>query len=104
MLCFSPTMLSHSCAGLSRLVSLRWLCLKWLDRLPVAHLAPLTNLEALQLKNIDKPPGGNGFLFAVCAASTPALAFQVRVRVGGGSHYFFFDVLEAKLPCNVPSS
>lgn len=44
-------------AGLSRLTSLRWLCLRWLGRLPVAHLAPLTNLAALQLKNIDQTPG-----------------------------------------------
>lgn len=71
-------MLSHLCAGLSRLVSLCWLCLKWLDRLPIAHLAPLTNLEALQLKNIDKPPGGNLFLFAVCGQHS-ALACQVSM-------------------------
>lgn len=55
-------LLSSCPAGLSRLTSLRWLCLRWLDRLPVAYLAPLTNLVALQLKNIDKPPGMFVFL------------------------------------------
>jgi hypothetical protein len=43
--------------GLSTLHSLRWLCLRWLDALPLACIAPLTSLAALQLKNIDRPPG-----------------------------------------------
>jgi hypothetical protein len=62
-----PPVFSDMPAGLSRLISLRWLCLRWLDRLPVAHLAPLTNLVALQLKNIDKPPGKFELHFDLCA-------------------------------------
>jgi len=69
--------------GLSRLTSLRWLCLRWLDRLPVAYLAPLTNLVALQLKNIDKPPGTfvsltQIFLGAAVPGDSPWLAAQVQ--------------------------
>jgi hypothetical protein len=44
--------------GLSGLSSLQWLCLRWLEALPVACLAPLTNLVVLQLKAITRPPGG----------------------------------------------
>jgi hypothetical protein len=44
-------------AGLSGLTSLQWLCLRWLEALPVACLAPLTNLVVLQLKAITRPPG-----------------------------------------------
>ncbi|WIA35104.1 hypothetical protein OEZ86_003590 [Tetradesmus obliquus] len=43
-------------SGLSGLTSLQWLCLRWLDTLPAACLAPLTGLVALQLKAITLPP------------------------------------------------
>ncbi|WIA14933.1 hypothetical protein OEZ85_001644 [Tetradesmus obliquus] len=43
-------------SGLSGLTSLQWLCLRWLDTLSAACLAPLTGLVALQLKAITVPP------------------------------------------------
>jgi hypothetical protein len=32
-------------------------CLRWLDSVPLTRLAKLTNLRALQLKDLGKPPG-----------------------------------------------
>jgi hypothetical protein len=52
-----PSCLSWCVSGLSSLTQLRWLCLRWLDDLPLQALAPLTGLVALQLKAISRPPG-----------------------------------------------
>lgn len=55
-------------SGLSGLTSLQWLCLRWLDTLPAACLAPLTGLVALQLKAITVPPGELLLLGVACCA------------------------------------
>jgi hypothetical protein len=53
-------------AGLSGLTGLQWLCLRWLEALPVACLAPLSNLVVLQLKAITRPPGAHHVVMIGC--------------------------------------
>jgi hypothetical protein len=47
-------------------LGLQWLCLRWLEALPVAYLAPLTNLVVLQLKAITRPPGVHRLFICIC--------------------------------------